>query len=164
MFELRELYEEMILDHNRNPRNFQRRPTGANHQAHGNNPICGDEFTLYLTVHNGVIVETGFEGVGCAVSTASASLLTDIIKGKRVEEAEALFHTIQHMLTDKARNHEAEKQAGKLKVLAGVRDFPMRVKCAALPWHILHAAVNQESETVTTEAPPQSHECATDRG
>ncbi len=147
--ELRALYEEVILDHNRNPRNYPKNPPGATHHAHGYNPLCGDEFTLHLRVENGVIADAGFEGAGCAISTASASLLTEAVKGRTVEEARRLFAGTHALLTGEG----AAGDIGKLKILAGVRDFPMRVKCATLPWHTLVAALDQRAETVSTEDP-----------
>lgn len=152
MNDLRELYEEVILDHNRNPRNYPKRPEGTNHSAHGFNPLCGDEFTVHLKVRDGIIEDLGFEGAGCAISTASASLMTEALKGKTVDQAEALFDEVRHLLTD---NQELDGRhpelLGKLKVLTGVKEYPMRVKCATLAWHTLHAALRDEQDTVTTE-------------
>ena len=150
MSDLRDLYEEVILEHNRNPRNFNRIPEGANHKAYGFNPLCGDEFTIQLTVEDGLVKDVGFEGVGCAISTASASLMTEAIKGKPLEEVETLFQNIHTMLTGDASEAAASK-VGKLMVLDGVREYPMRVKCATLAWHTMHAALNDESETTCTE-------------
>ncbi len=147
MSDLRDLYEEVILDHNRNPRNFQRQPEGANRHAHGFNPLCGDEFTIHLRVSDDTIVDVGFEGAGCAISTASASLMTEALKGKTVEQAEALFHSMHNLLT--AEGPAAE--VGKLRVLEGVREYPARVKCATLAWHTLQAALKNLDGTVCTE-------------
>ena len=144
---LRELYEETILDHNRNPRNFMCVPEGANRHAHGFNPVCNDEFTLHLRVEDGVIVDVGFEGVGCAISTASASLLTEGIKGKTEAQARALFQGMRNLLTEDGPRTDV----GKLEVLAGVREYPMRIKCATLPWHTLLAALDQDDATACTE-------------
>lgn len=147
MSDLRDLYEQMILDHNRKPCNFQRKPEGANRHAYGYNPLCGDEFTVNLTVENGVIKDVGFEGAGCAISMASCSLMTESIKGKTLEEAEALFQGVHNLLTQ-----EGEVGGlGKLQVLSGVRDYPSRVKCATLAWHTLQAALENKQETVCTE-------------
>jgi len=147
--DLRALYEEVILDHNRNPRNYPKNPPGASHHAHGYNPLCGDEFTLHLRIDNGVIADAGFEGAGCAISTASASLLTEAVKGKTVDDARRLFVGVQRLLT----GEEAPGEIGKLRVLAGVREFPMRVKCATLPWHTFAAALDDRADTISTEDP-----------
>lgn len=147
MTDLRNLYEEVILDHNRRPRNFQYKPAAANRHAHGYNPLCGDEFTVNLHVENGVIKDVGFEGAGCAISTASASLMTESIKGKSIEEAERLFNGIHDLLTQQG----SAETLGKLQVLSGVREYPSRVKCATLAWHTLHAALKNAATTVTTE-------------
>lgn len=147
MTDLRHLYEEVILDHNRRPRNFQYKPADANRHAHGYNPLCGDEFTVNLHVENGVIKDVGFEGAGCAISTASASLMTESIKGKSIEEAERLFNGIHDLLTQQG----SAETLGKLQVLSGVREYPSRVKCATLAWHTLHAALKNAATTVTTE-------------
>lgn len=147
--DLRSLYEEVILDHNRNPRNYPRNPPGATHHAHGYNPLCGDEFTLHLRVDNGTIADAGFEGAGCAISTASASLLTEAVKGKTVEEARRLFAGMRNLLTGEA----VSVDVGKLQVMAGVTEFPMRVKCATLPWHTLVAALDKRADTISTEDP-----------
>jgi len=157
MNNLRTLYEEVILDHNRNPRNYLKTPAGANHHAHGHNPMCGDEFTVHLTIEGDVIADIGFEGAGCAISTASASLMTEAVRGKTVEQARRLFAGVHDLLTD----HDGLADVGKLKVLGGVKAFPMRVKCATLPWHTLSAALDQEQETVCTE---QSPTCFIDHG
>lgn len=144
---LRDLYEEVILDHNRNPRNFLKKPDGTNREAHGFNPLCGDEFALHLVVEDGIIKDVGFEGAGCAISTASASLMTEAIKGKTEEEAYALFDKVHKLL----RQENSSADVGKLAVLAGVHAYPARVKCATLAWHTLHAALKNNHDTVTTE-------------
>jgi len=150
---LRQLYEEVILDHNRHPRNFNKRPAGSNRQARGFNPVCGDEFTLFMEVDDGVITDVGFVGHGCAISTASASLMTEALIGKSEAEAETLFKQMHALLTkEEAREDTLESAVGKLRVLKGVKAFPARVKCATLAWHTLHAALKNEAETVTTEA------------
>jgi nitrogen fixation NifU-like protein len=151
MNDLRNLYEEVILDHNRNPRNYPKRPEGANHSAHGFNPLCGDEFTVHLTVQDGIIEDLGFEGAGCAISTASASLMTEALKGQTVARAEALFDEVRRSLTENEDMDSHPELLGKLKVLTGVKEYPMRVKCATLAWHTLHSALHDEQDTVTTE-------------
>ena len=151
MSDLRELYEEVILDHNRNPRNYQKIPEGHNCHAHGFNPLCGDEFRVYLTVEDGVIKDTGFEGAGCAISTASASLMTEALKGMAVSTAEALFAEVRRLLTQEQQVGNSSQLLGKLTVLTGVKEYPMRVKCATLAWHTMHAALNRKEETICTE-------------
>lgn len=148
MSDLRDLYEEVILDHNRSPRNFLRKPEGANRTAYGFNPLCGDEFTVYLVVEDDVVKDATFEGAGCAISTASASMMTEAIKGKTVEEAKSLFQEVRNLLTQEKNVPEL----GKLTVLSGVHAYPNRVKCATLAWHTLQAALeNKRDEMVTTE-------------
>lgn len=147
MNHLRELYEEMILDHNRNPRNFNCVPDAANRHAHGFNPVCNDEFRVHLQVKDGIIENVGFEGAGCAISTASASMMTEAVKGRSEAEARTLFESMRGLLMDEAPAGDV----GKLAVLGGVREYPMRIKCATLPWHILRAALDLEDSTVCTE-------------
>ena len=157
MHEPRELYEQVILDHNRNPRNFMHQPQPANHHAHGDNPICGDEFSVSLRVENGRISDIGFDGVGCAISVAATSLMTEAVKGKRVAEARALLQSMHALLTSGPIDGPIDGQRiGKLRILAGVRNYPMRVKCATLAWHILDAALSDNPSTVCTEtdSPP----------
>jgi nitrogen fixation NifU-like protein len=149
--ELRTLYEEVILDHNRNPRNFNKIPKQCSHSAEGNNPLCGDHFTIYLTVQEGKIVDVGFKGAGCAISKASASLMLESIKGKRIEEVNELFRKMHHLLTDDGDFEDAEEDLGKLEALSGVKEFPMRVKCASLSWHIMNAAIKELERPITTE-------------
>jgi nitrogen fixation NifU-like protein len=150
MSDLRDLYEEVILDHNRNPRNFQKKPQGANRHAYGFNPLCGDEFTVHLAVQDGIVKDVGFEGAGCAISTASASMMTQAIKGKTEEEVHALFRKVHDLLVQDG--HGETPDIGKLRVLSGVHAYPNRVKCATLAWHTLNAALeNRQGETVTTE-------------
>jgi nitrogen fixation NifU-like protein len=148
MSELRELYQQVILDHNRKPRNF-RRLEGANRTAEGFNPLCGDRITLALSVEAGVVKEAAFQGSGCAISRASASMLTGSVIGRREEEAEALFRRVHAMLTGGADGDPGD--LGKLAVFAGVREFPSRVKCVTLAWHTLHAALTETAEPVSTE-------------
>lgn len=152
MNDLRELYEEVILDHNRNPRNYPRRPEKTNHSAHGFNPVCGDEFFVHLHVdENGIIQDIGFDGAGCAISTASASLMTEALKGLRTDEVERLFAQVHSLLTEERQVGGPDDFLGKLTVLTGVKQYPMRVKCATLAWHTMRAAIADDSETVCTE-------------
>ncbi len=152
MDDLRELYQEVILDHGRSPRNF-RRPEDANREARGDNPLCGDRFTVYLTVNgDGTITDAAFEGRGCAISTASASMMTDMVRGKSAEAARALFETFHDMCTDASAGPIDEalvEDMDKLQVLSGVRQYPMRVKCATLAWHAMNAAMRGEEEVST---------------
>ena len=149
---LRDLYQQVILDHNRKPRNF-RVLEGANRTSEGYNPLCGDQLTLYLNVEDGVIKDAAFQGKGCAISKASASLMTAAVIGKRADEAEALFQRVHAMLTADAASpgDTAAEGVGKLAVFAGVREFPSRIKCAVLPWHTLRAALSGAAEPVSTE-------------
>lgn len=160
--DVRALYEELILDHNRNPRNFQKNPPSSTHHAHGFNPVCNDEFHVHLTVADGVIQDAGFEGAGCAISTASASLMTEAIKGRRVADVQRLFQRVHGLLTQ----GEESEELGKLRILGGVRDYPMRVKCATLAWHVLNAALDNRPGTVSTEdqGEPPAQECAISDG
>lgn len=152
MTELRDLYQQVILDHNRKPRNF-RVLESANRTAEGYNPLCGDQMKLYLEVEDGVIKDAAFQGKGCAISKASASLMTSAVIGKPVDEAEALFRRIHTMLTSDVTSkvETSGDGLGKLAVFEGVREFPSRVKCATLPWHTLRAALSGAREAVTTE-------------
>ncbi|GIK98382.1 MAG: iron-sulfur cluster assembly scaffold protein [Alphaproteobacteria bacterium] len=152
MSELRDLYQEIILDHNKRPRNFGK-PAHPTHEARGDNPLCGDKVTVYLTVENGLVKEAAFEGRGCAISTASASLMTESVKGKPVAEVQALFHRFHDMMTGNAPDAAGIDELDKLQVLSGVREYPMRVKCATLSWHTLTAALEGGATTVSTEAP-----------
>lgn len=147
---LGDLYQELILDHNKAPRN-RRVMAEANFEADGHNPLCGDQIHVFLNVKDGVIEDVSFQGQGCAISTASASLMTEAVKGRRVEDAEGLFRKFQLMVTDNEHHVAFEgDELEKLEALAGVKEFPMRVKCATLPWHTLHAAMTGE-EKVSTE-------------
>jgi nitrogen fixation protein NifU and related proteins len=140
MSELSELYQQVILDHNKKPRNF-RRMEDATQSAEGYNPLCGDQLTVYLKTGNGVVDEVSFEGSGCAISKAASSMMTQAVKGKTREEAEKLFDEFHRMVTGELDEEATENSLGRLKIFAGVRDFPARVKCASLPWHTLHAAL-----------------------
>lgn len=150
MSELRELYQDVILDHNKRPRNF-RKPENANRTVEGYNPLCGDHFTVYLQVDGEIIRDIGFLGSGCAISKASASLMTESVKGKTVAEAERLFAAVHTMLTEQHKAEAELDKLGKLAVLSGVWEFPARVKCASLAWRTLHAALRGEQAAVSTE-------------
>ncbi len=147
--DLRDLYQEVVFDHNRNPRNF-RVIEDADRTIEGFNPLCGDRITLYLKLDGDKIVDVAFQGQGCAISTASASLMTEIIKGKTVQEAEKLFEAFHKIVTGEDGDLKLEA-LGKLAVLAGVKQYPSRIKCATLPWHSLEAALKGEESAVSTE-------------
>ena len=149
MSELSDLYQEVILDHNKNPRNF-REIENADKRAEGHNPLCGDQLNLYLTMEFDRVTDIAFQGSGCAISKASASMMTQVVKGKTREEAESLFDEFHRMVTGKLDIETDENHLGKLKIFAGVLEFPARVKCASLSWHTLHAALNNE-EIISTE-------------
>jgi nitrogen fixation NifU-like protein len=149
MSELSELYQQVILDHNKKPRNFRKLET-ANHSAEGFNPLCGDQLTVYLDLEGDAVADISFEGSGCAISKAAASMMTQAVKGKSKEQAEELFKEFHSMVTGELDEDEEENGLGNLRIFAGVRDFPVRVKCATLPWHTMHAALNNE-ELVSTE-------------
>jgi nitrogen fixation NifU-like protein len=146
MSELTDLYQEVILDHNRRPRNF-RTIASPSHHAEGYNPLCGDRLHLYVQVSGDTITDVAFEGSGCAISKASASLMTDALKGKTVAEANSLFERFHRVVTTPP--DQPVEDLGKLSVLAGVREFPVRVKCASLAWHTLKAALDREQTTST---------------
>jgi nitrogen fixation NifU-like protein len=148
--DLRELYQEVILDHNKRPRNF-RVPDPVNRRAEGYNPLCGDKITVFLYIDGNVIRDLGFQGTGCAISKASASMMTDALKGKSLEEADEFFGKFHTMLTAPATSEVEMDALGKLAVLSGVREYPMRVKCASLAWHTLKAAMQAEHDVVSTE-------------
>ncbi len=150
MSDLRELYQEVILDHNKRPCNFQKLE-GANRTAEGYNPLCGDQITVYLSVEDNVIKDISFQGSGCAISKASASLMTTSVKEKTQAEAEVLFDRVHTMLTGERDTTVDPHELGKLAVLSGVCEFPARVKCASLAWHTLHAALKGDGGTVVTE-------------
>ena len=144
--DLTELYQQVILDHSKSPRNFHTLE-GATCSAQGHNPLCGDHYTLYARVEDGLIKDISFQGAGCAISKASASILTDTLKGKTKAEAKALFDVVHDLVT----TGRSDSGAGKLAAFAGVHKFPARVKCAILPWHAVLAAVEGKQEPVTTE-------------
>lgn len=149
MTDLQDLYQELILDHGRRPRNFKALE-GSSATAEGYNPLCGDKVKIYVRMENDVVKDISFEGAGCAISTASASIMTETLKGKTRAEADELFHTFHDLVT----GHEAKLDApelGKLAVFSGVSEFPIRVKCATLAWHTLRSAINGESDVISTE-------------
>ena len=148
--ELRDLYQEVILDHNKHPRNFHKL-TKSTHHADGFNPLCGDEIHLYLEMEGDVIKDIGFEGSGCAISKASSSLMTSSLKGKSRQEAREIFQKFVKMVTSAMETAAPDPDLGKLAVFAGVREFPARVKCATLSWHTLASALEGKADTVTTE-------------
>ena len=150
MDELRELYQQVILDHNKNPKNYGA-PDDFTHDSEGYNPLCGDKVHVYLTVDGNKITDIHFAGSGCAISKASASLMTTILKGKTLAEAQVLFHAFQEMITSDVQSEVSYDDLGKLAVLAGVREFPSRIKCASLAWHTMSAATADGDETVSTE-------------
>ena len=150
MSELEDLYQEVILDHNKSPRNF--RPMAhANRKAEGYNPLCGDQVTVFVLVEDGVIRDISFQGSGCAISKASASLMTAELKGKDESAAQALFENVHQMLTGEPNGAPAGEKVGKLQILSGVCKFPARVKCASLAWHTVNAALKGEPQPATTE-------------
>lgn len=149
MMDIRELYQEVIMDHNRNPRNHHEM-TNVSCQARGFNPLCGDQLTVYLHIENNIVDDISFLGCGCAISQASASLMTEALKGKSVSDVQALFERFHTMLTNDMDTFPVGDM-DKLMVLAGVREFPMRVKCATLAWHTLDAALKKNNTLVTTE-------------
>ena len=148
MPDLRDLYQEVILEHSKAPRNY-RELKPADHKAEGYNPLCGDRFTVYLQMDGDAIKDIGFQGSGCAISKASASMMTQSLKGKTRAEAEKLFHNFHGVVT--GHSEAKENELGKLAVFAGVSEFPLRVKCATLAWHTLEAALNGKQEAVSTE-------------
>ena len=148
--DLRDLYQEVVIDHSKKPRNF-RKPEDANRTAEGVNPLCGDEMTVYLKLAGDVIEDIGFQGAGCAISKASASLMTGAVKSKTKAEAEALFQRVHSMLTEGPDAKVDPQELGKLAALSGVWEFPARVKCATLAWHTLRSALDGGSAKVSTE-------------
>jgi len=149
MTDLQDLYQELILDHGRRPRNF-RRLQDANRTAEGYNPLCGDKVKIFVQMDGDVVKDISFEGSGCAISTASASIMTETLKGKTRAEAEALFETFHDLVTGQKAKLDAS-DLGKLEVFSGVSEFPIRVKCATLSWHTLRSALNGNGEPVSTE-------------
>ena len=148
MSDLRELYQQVIMDHNKRPRNF-REIDKANHLAHGNNPLCGDKLVVYLKLDGELIEDVSFKGSGCAISMASASLMTEALKGKTLEEAQAIYDQVHKSMTGEETDRNL---LGKLEVLSGVKEFPARVKCATLSWHTVHAAIDSDHDiSISTE-------------
>jgi nitrogen fixation NifU-like protein len=151
MFDLRDLYLQVIVDHNKAPRNYGVL-NPASHDAEGYNPLCGDQLHVYLNINDdGVIEDVKFEGQGCAISTASASLMTETLKGKSRDEFQHFFENFKHMATSDLNEPPDEKVLGKLAVLAGVREFPSRIKCATLCWHTVKAAIEHADKPAKTE-------------
>jgi nitrogen fixation protein NifU and related proteins len=149
MSELDELYQEVILDHNKTPRNF-RVMADANRKAEGYNPLCGDQVTVYVKFEDGIIKDISFQGSGCAISKASASMMTSELKGKTEAQAQELFENVHNMLTGES-NQQGQNEVGKLAILSGVCKFPARVKCASLAWHTVNSALHGQSESASTE-------------
>jgi len=150
MSELRDLYQEVILDHSKNPKNY-RCIDHPDHVAEGYNPLCGDRITLFIKMEDGKIVDIGFQGSGCAISKASASMMTSALKGKTAAEADAIFRQFHNMLTSAPGDVVDPADLGKLKVFSGVREFPVRVKCASLAWHTMRSALKGDPDQVSTE-------------
>jgi nitrogen fixation NifU-like protein len=150
MDDLRELYQQIILDHNKSPKNYGK-IVNCSHASEGYNPLCGDHIKIYAQVEDGIIKDIKFEGEGCAIAKASGSIMTALLKGKTVEEAEKLFKTFQDLITSEVDSEVDLDNLGKLAVFAGVREFPTRVKCAGLAWHTVKAAIDEEDEIVSTE-------------
>jgi len=150
MSDLRELYQQVILDHNRSPKNF-RAMQDATRSVEGYNPLCGDHYTVFVRMDGDVIADVSFTGTGCAISKASASVMSSVLKGRTREEAEALFQEFHRVVTEGAPEVAVLERLGKLAAFAGVSEFPARVKCASLPWHTLHAALAGEAPYISTE-------------
>lgn len=150
MNEFRDLYQEIILDHNKNPRNF-RIMKDANHVSEGRNPLCGDHYTIYLKIENGILRDVSFHGSGCAISKASASIMTSELIGKRIEDAEKLFQLFHQVVTGSIKSTDYIDTLGKLAAFGGVAEFPVRVKCATLSWHAMKSALHDGRESVSTE-------------
>ena len=148
--EFRELYQEIIMDHNRHPRNF-RKMKNATHVLDGRNPVCGDHYKIYLKVEDNIVKDVSFEGAGCAISKASASVMTQVVKGKSVEEAIHLFNVFHDIVTGKKNIDDFDENVNKIAAFAGVSEFPVRVKCATLSWHTMNLALTQYDDEVTTE-------------
>ena len=150
MADNRALYEQVILEHNKKPRNFREMPD-ASYKVEGYNPLCGDHFTVYLKVNGEVIEDVSFIGAGCAISKSSASVMTTLLKGKTKKEAESMFVKFHNMVTSNPEAPIDESEVGKLRVFAGVREFPVRIKCATLAWHSMLSALDGKSEAASTE-------------
>lgn len=150
MSDLRDLYQELVIDHSKRPRNFHKLE-GANLSAQGYNPLCGDRVNIYLKFENGRVQDIAFEGSGCAISTASTSMMTEALKGKTKDEAEALFQTFHSLVTGELESHAGLPALGKLEVFSNLSDYPVRVKCATLAWHTMRSALEGADEVVSTE-------------
>jgi nitrogen fixation NifU-like protein len=150
MSALRDLYQQVILDHNRNPKNF-RVMQNATGSIEGYNPLCGDHYTIYVRMDGDVIADISFTGAGCAISKASASVMSSMLKGKTLGDAEGMFRDFRGLVTGALASEEEMERLGKLAAFAGVSEFPARVKCASLPWHTLHAALDGKSHAISTE-------------
>jgi len=149
MDSLKELYQEVILDHSKHPRNFGK-PESFSHEAHGYNPLCGDTVNVYLSLNDdGIVSDISFNGKGCAISVASASMMTEILKNKTRSEAEEIFEQFHNLVTGETETLPETEDGERLMVLAGVKQFPMRVKCATLSWHAVHSALNGQTDTTT---------------
>ena len=147
---LKDLYQQVILDHNKSPRNYRKMDDATRH-VDGYNPLCGDHYTVYVKLEGNTIVDVSFEGAGCAISKASASVMSSLVKGHSVDEAEELFRDFHRLVKGEIEGEAEIEQLGKLAAFAGVSEFPARVKCASLPWHTLHAAVKSDTATISTE-------------
>jgi nitrogen fixation NifU-like protein len=159
MSELSELYQQVILDHNKKPRNFQRLE-GANRMSEGFNPLCGDQLTVYMLLDEGVVRDLSFVGTGCAISKAAASMMTQAVKGLTRAEAQTLFDEFHRMVLGELDEEAEPNHLGRLKIFAGVRDYPARVKCASLPWHTMHAALEGEESASTEDLGPDISQAA----
>lgn len=157
MSDLRELYQELIIDHSKKPRNYHS-IANPSRKAEGYNPLCGDHFHLYVQLEGDVIKDVSFDGSGCAISKASASMMTDSLKGKKVSEAKALFEQFHQLLSGKPGEKSDPAKLGKLAVFSGVSEYPVRVKCATLAWHTLKAALEGDQQTISTETVPSEWE------
>jgi len=150
MSALNELYQQVILDHNKSPRNF-RKMDDATRKVEGYNPLCGDHYTVYVKLDGEKIADVSFQGAGCAISKASASVMTSMVKSKSIDEAEELFRQFHRLVKGESKGDADVEQLGRLAAFAGVSEFPARVKCASLAWHTLHTALKSEDATVSTE-------------
>jgi len=150
MSDLRELYQEIIMDHNKNPQNFHKMEN-ATRVIEGLNPLCGDHYTVYLLIENNIITDVSFDGAGCAISKASASVMSTMVKGKTIEEAEKIFNNFHAVITGTVKGDDAIMEMGKLGAFAGVAEFPTRVKCATLAWHAMHDGIAGKGNEVSTE-------------
>jgi nitrogen fixation protein NifU and related proteins len=150
MSDLRDLYQDVIIDHHKKPRNFHKLDQ-ANRRADGYNPLCGDKLSVYMQVENGIVKDIGFIGTGCAISTASASMMTEHLKGKPESEARELFKRFHQLVTNHSNIQSDTAEMGELAVFSGVREYPVRVKCATLAWHTMWAALDQSKDAVATE-------------